>query len=113
MIEHIIDAKNKRLGRLASEIAVILQGKMKADYEPRFSGSDKIIIKNISKITLSGRKADQKIYYHHAGKLGHLKERKFKEVFAKKPEWVLKNAVRLMLPKNKLAAERLKRLIIE
>ncbi len=113
MTDHIIDAKNKRLGRLASEIAVILQGKNKADYEPRLSGSQRVIVKNITRISLSGRKTEQKVYYRHAGQLGHLKERKFKEVFAKKPDWVLKNAVRLMLPKNKLAADRLKRLIIE
>lgn len=113
MADYIIDAKNKRLGRLASEIAVILQGKKNPDYEPRLSGSDRVIVKNADKITLSGKKFKQKVYYHHTGYIGHLKEKKFAEVFAKNPAWVLHHAVRLMLPKNRLRVKRLKRLIIE
>ncbi|MCL4399895.1 50S ribosomal protein L13 [Patescibacteria group bacterium] len=112
-MEHVIDAKNKRLGRLATEIATILQGKHKPGYNPRLEGDDTVRIKNISKLTLSGNKAKTKIYYRHTGPLGHLKEDKFAYVFEKKPEWVLRHAVRLMLPKNKLAAKRLKKLIIE
>lgn len=108
-----IDAKGKRLGRLASEIAVILQGKRAASYEPRREGSDRVIVKNVQKLTVGGRKASEKRYFRHAGPLGHLKERKFQDVFAKDPAWVLRHAVRLMLPKNRLAARRLKRLMIE
>lgn len=112
-MDHIIDAKNKRLGRLASSIAMILQGKHRASYEPRLAGTDRVVVKNITKVTLSGSKPTQKIYYRHAGKLGHLKQRTYREVFEKKPEWVLRNAVRLMLPKNRLQRLRLRRLIIE
>lgn len=112
-MDHIIDAQGKKLGRLASDIAVILQGKNKATYDPKFAGSERVIVKNIKELGLSGRKTAQKIYYNHTGPLGHLKERKFKDVFEKNPGWVLKHAVRLMLPKNKLNAKRLKRLIFE
>ncbi|MFH1162198.1 MAG: 50S ribosomal protein L13 [Candidatus Jorgensenbacteria bacterium] len=112
-MDFTIDATGKRLGRLASEIAVVLQGKHTAAYNPRFEGSDRVVVKNVRALTVGGRKAKTKIYYRHTGPLGHLKENKFRDVFEKKPAWVLRHAVRLMLPKNKLAARRLKRLIIE
>lgn len=113
MAEHVIDAKNKKLGRLASDIAVILQGKNSPRYNPRLEGEDKIVVKNVKGMVLTGRKKESKVYYRHAGQLGHLKENKFADVFEKKPAWVLRHAVRLMLPKNKLAAKRLRRLVIE
>ena len=113
MAEIILDAKNKRLGRLASDIAVILQGKKIPDYETRLPGKDSVRVKNIKEITLSGRKETNKVYYKHTGPLGHLKVRKFTDVFAKNPAWVLRHAVRLMLPKNRLQKVRLKKLIIE
>jgi len=113
MTDHIIDAKNKKLGRLASEVAVILQGKNRAAYNPRLIGEERVIIKNIQKIEISGNKAGTKIYYKHTGPLGHLKERKFKDVSEKNPAWILRHAVNLMLPKNRLRAKRIKRLIIE
>lgn len=113
MADYIIDVKNKKLGRIASEVAHVLQGKHEPFYEPRFSGTTRVIVKNISKITVSGRKASQKVYYKHAGKLGHLKEKKYEDVFKKDPAWVLRHAVNLMLPKNKLRAKRMRRLIVE
>lgn len=112
-MEYIIDAKNKRLGRLASEIAAILQGKKNPSYEPRLEGNDRVVVKNVSQMILSGRKIKQKVYYRHTGPLGHLKIKKYEDIFKKRPAWVLRHAVRLMLPKNRLAAKRLKRLIIE
>lgn len=112
MADYTLDAKNRKLGRLASEIAVILQGKHKASYEPRLSGDDRVIVKNVRSITLTGRKEVQKVYYRHSGPLGHLKERKYRDVLQKNPTWILRNAVRLMLPKNRLQAKRLKRLVI-
>jgi len=112
-MDYTIDAKNKRLGRLATEIATILQGKKSPSYNPKDAGTDRVIIKNISGITLSGDKASQKVYYHHSGPLGHLKEDKFLDVFEKDPGKVLRHAVRLMLPKNKLQQKRMRRLIIE
>lgn len=112
-MDHTIDAQGKKLGRLASQIAVILQGKHKATYDPKNEGTDRVIVTNIKKLELSGRKASYKMYYKHTGPLGHLKERKFEDVFAKNPGWILKHAIRLMLPKNKLSARRLQRVIIE
>lgn len=109
-----MDAKSKKLGRLASEIAVILQGKKNPNYEPKNLGDDRVIIKNIGAIEISGQKEKQKIYYHQtAGYLGHLKKRTYREVFAKNPSEVLRLAVLRMLPKNRLRAKRIKRLIFE
>jgi large subunit ribosomal protein L13 len=112
-MEHIIDAKNQKMGRLATRIANILQGKHKAGYNPRLEGEDKVIIKNIGEIELSGKKAEQKVYHHHTGYMGHLKTKTYKQVSEKDPTWALRHAVRGMLPKNSLQAKRLKRLIIE
>ena len=113
MKEYTIDVKGKKLGRVASEVAHILQGKDDPSYDPRLAGETCVIIKNLKNIEVSGNKAKDKVYYSHTGQLGHLKEKKYSDVFAKKPEWVLRHAVRLMLPKNRLAKERLKRLIIK
>lgn len=107
-----IDATGKKLGRLASEIAVILQGKRSPHYTPRVEGTDTVSVTNAKKIELSGKKALAKMYYKHTGPLGHLKETKFANAFEKNPAWVLRHAVRLMLPKNKLSAKRLRRLKI-
>ena len=114
-MDYILDAKNKKLGRLASEIAVILQGKKNPDYNPKDLGADRVIVKNIGAIEVSGqKKAKQKVYYHQtAGYLGHLRKRTYREVFAKNPTRVLRMAVLRMLPKNRLQAKRIKRLIFE
>lgn len=112
-MDYTFDAKNKKLGRLASEIAVVLQDKKNPRYEPRLEGGGRVVVKNVKQVVLSGKKTSQKIYYRHSGPLGHLKENKYKDVFAKKPAWVLRHAVNLMLPKNRLRAKRMKRLIIE
>lgn len=105
-MDYVVDAKNKKLGRLASEIALVLQGKRHND-EPN------VVVKNIGKISVTGKKAEQKIYYRHTGYLGHLREKKYREAFSKNPSWVLRHAVRGMLPKNFLREKRLKKLIIE
>ncbi|TSC96965.1 MAG: large subunit ribosomal protein L13 [Parcubacteria group bacterium Athens0714_26] len=112
-MDYIIDAKNKRLGRLASEIAIILQGKKTPFYEPRLAGGDNVTVKNVSEISFTGSKLDQKIYYRHTGYMGHLKEKNLKEAFSKSPAKVLRLAVMRMLPKNFLRAKRIKRLTIE
>ncbi|MFH0712890.1 MAG: 50S ribosomal protein L13 [Candidatus Jorgensenbacteria bacterium] len=112
-MKYTIDAKGKKLGRLASEIAVILQGKKSPAYEPRLEGNDEVVVKNIKSMVISGRKSEEKVYYRHTGPLGHLKKRTYEEVFEKKPNWVLQNAVRLMLPKNRLLKKRMKKLVIE
>ena len=113
-MEYTIDCKGKVLGRVASEIALILQGKKNAGYNPRLEGIDKVIVKNIDSLNLTGRKTEQKVYYSHTTQIGHLKERKFSDVVAKHGmQWILRKAVMRMLPKNKLQARRIKRMIIE
>jgi large subunit ribosomal protein L13 len=113
MTNHTIDVKGKRLGRIATHIATILQGKHTPSYEGRLEGEDTVTIKNIKSIEVTGNKYDEKKYYAHSGKPGHLKTRTYKQKFEKDPSWVLRRAVRLMLPKNKLNKRRLKRLVIE
>ena len=109
-MEYKIDAKGKKLGRLASEIATILQGKKNPNYTPRVEGTDSVVVTNVKGVELTGKKALQKMYYKHGGPLGHLKETKFENAFEKNPAWVLRRAVRLMLPKNKLSVKRMKRM---
>ena len=112
-MQYTIDAKNKTLGRLASEIAGILQGKKSAYYEPRLAGADSVIVENVKDITVTGAKMTQKKYYRHTGYMGHLKEKKLKELFAESPAKVLRKSVENMLPKNSLQPKRMRRLIIE
>lgn len=110
-MEYIIDAKGKRLGRIASEIALILQGKKDPNYNPRLEGTDTVVVKNIDDMELSGSKSDQKVYYSHTTQIGHLKTRKIKDVIEKHgKKYVLRHAVLHMLPKNKLQAKRIKRM---
>lgn len=113
MKQQIINAKGKSLGRIASEIAVLLQGKHTPAYEARLESDVKVVVENIGEMIVTGKKVKQKKYYKHTGPIGHLKETKFEEKMEKKPDWVLKRAVRLMLPKNRLQAKRMKRLIIK
>lgn len=110
-MDYHIDAKHKRLGRLASEIAAILQGKKSPSYEPRLSGSDRALVRNYKEVTVSGSKAKEKVYHRHTGYVGHLKATRFEEAFAKDPKKVIREAVRRMLPKNFLNQRRLKNLI--
>ena len=111
MADHIIDAKGKKLGRLATEIAGILQGKHKASYAPEKVSEDRVLVKNADKIEVSGNKMKQKTYYHHTGYMGHLKETSMEAAFAKDPKKVLRETVRNMLPKNFLNTPRLKHLV--
>ena len=113
MTEHTVDVKGKKLGRIATKIAVLLQGKQRASYRPNVSGEDVVIVKNAPLIVVSGKKDSQKVYYKHAGKLGHLKQRKYADVMKRDPTWVIRHAVGLMLPKNKLRAKRMRRLKFE
>jgi large subunit ribosomal protein L13 len=110
-MDHYIDAKNKILGRVASEIATILQGKRNVAYKPQEVGRDKVFVKNFKDIRVSGNKFKEKTYYRHTGYMGHLKEKTFEQVFSKDPKKVLREAVRRMLPKNFLNAKRLNNLI--
>ncbi len=110
---HTIDAKNRILGRLATEIAVLLRGKNKTEFSPNKDTGAFVIIKNIGKIKLTGKKIEQKVYYQHSGYLGGLKETPLKKLLKENPEQVLKNAVWGMLPKNRLRSEMIKRLKFE
>ena len=110
---YTIDATNRILGRLAVQIAGLLRGKGKADFVPYKDMGDVVIVKNARNIKVSGKKADQKIYYHHSLYLGGLKEVPFKRLFGKNPAEVLKKAVWGMMPKNTLRDEQIKRLRIE
>lgn len=111
MAEYHIDAKNKPLGRIASEIALILQGKKSAAYNPRLPGSDRVYLKNIQGLKMTGRKFREKKYHRHTGYVGHIKTRTFEQAFVKDPRRVVREAVRHMLPKNALNPQRLKNLI--
>lgn len=112
-MDYIIDAKNKKLGRLASEIALILQGKKSPKYNPRLVGEDRVILKNYKELDISDKKMKEKKYYHHTGYVGHLKIKILEQKWQKDPKWVIREAVRKMLPKNKLNSRRLKNLIFQ
>ncbi len=106
----LVDATGKTLGRLASEIAKILMGKHKPTCTPHVDGGDFVVVVNAEKIHATGKKLDKKIYYKHTGYPGGLKETTLREMLQKKPEEVIRLAVRGMLPKNKLRDRRMKRL---
>ena len=113
MREMSIDAKDRTLGRLSSEIARILQGKDSPEFVPYKLVDVKVTVKNARLIKLTGAKSEKKVYYRHSGRPGHLKTTKYRDVFAKNPEWVVRHAVLGMLPKNRLRAERIKLLVFE
>ena len=106
------DAEGQILGRLAAKIAVILQGKTSADYEPRLPGANTVIVMNAGKIKVSGKKELQKEYYHHTGYQGHLRAKPIAEMRKTNPTRMLEYAVYNMLPKNRLRPGRMKRLRI-
>ena len=107
---HTIDAADKILGRLATEIAVLLRGKNKPDFQPNQDGGDFVVIKNVDGIKVTGKKMEQKKYYRHSGYPGALKEISFKKLFESRPQEVLRKTVFGMLPTNKLRAIQIKRL---
>src|SRR3989338_2446368 len=109
-MDYHIDAENKRLGRLASEIAVILQGKKNADYAPHQVSKDRVVLENWDRVTVSGNKLKNKIYYRHTGYMGHLKSLTFEEAYARDPQRVIRETVRHMLPKNFINQRRLNNL---
>jgi large subunit ribosomal protein L13 len=104
-----IDASGKSIGRLTSSVVGLLLGKDSPDYQKHWPKERQIEIKNIDKIRFTGKKLSQKVYYHHTGYLGHLKETKMKTIFVKDPGELFKKVVRGMLPKNKWRDKLLKR----
>lgn len=109
---HQLDAAGQTVGRLASQISILLRGKNRADFERHIDSGSSVVVKNASQLKFSGKKFDQKVYYHHSMHPGGLKVRKMKDVFEKNPSEVLKKAVWNMLPKNKLRDKMIKRLNI-
>ena len=99
---YVVDAEGKTLGRLASEVAKVLRGKNKAIFTPHIDTGDYVIVVNADKVKVTGKKLDQKIYYHHSDYVGGMKEITLKEMMAKKPEKVIELAVKGMLPKGPL-----------
>ena len=109
---HLIDAEGKTLGRLSTEIAKLLRGKHKVTFTPHVDGGDYVVVINADKIEVTGKKRDNKVYRHHTGYIGNLKEINFKKLQEKKPEEIIRLSVSGMLPKNKLRAPMMKRLRI-
>lgn len=107
---YIVDATGKTLGRFASKIAHILMGKHKRNFVKHLDLGDYVIVINVDKMVLTGKKLSTKKYYHHSGYPGGLKEIVYEELMKEKPGFVLKKAVKGMLPKNKLARKMLKKL---
>ena len=107
---YLVDATGKRVGRLASEIARILRGKNKPIYTPHVDTGDFVVVVNAEKVVFTGGKWEKKIYYHHTGYPGGIKSIKAKDLLKKKPEEILRKAVKGMLPKNPLGRKMLKKL---
>jgi large subunit ribosomal protein L13 len=99
---HVIDAEGQVLGRLATKAARVLQGKHKATYTPFIDSGDHVVVVNAAKVKLTGRKEDQKIYRQHSGYEGGLREERLRLVRQRKPERLIEEAVRGMLPKTKM-----------
>ena len=110
---HTINAKGKVLGRLATEIAQLLMGKNKLDYVPYKDVGDFVVVENAGDIKITGKKMEQKEYYHHTGYPAGFRKTPLKKVFGRDPGEALKRAVMGMLPKNKLRDKRIKRLKVK
>ena len=109
---YVVDAEGMVLGRLASQVAAILRGKHKPIFTPHVDTGDYVIIINADKVVLTGKKLEQKKYYHHSGYVGGLKEISYKTLLQKKPEFAVYEAIRLMMPKGPLGRQMLKKVKI-
>ena len=107
---YVVDAEGLALGRVASQVANILRGKNKPIYTPHVDTGDYVIVVNASRLVLTGKKLDQKIYYHHSGFAGGLKETKYSKLMAEKPAFAVKHAVVGMLPKGPLGRQMARKL---
>lgn len=103
----VIDAAGKPLGRLTSQIAAILRGKHKPTFTPHVDCGDNVIVINCEKVMLTGKKADKKVYTHHTGYVGGLKERSFKYVLQRDPQFIIMHAVKGMMPSSILGRQQL------
>ena len=107
---YVIDANRQTLGRLASQVAMILRGKHKPIYTPHVDCGDHVIVINADKVVLTGKKLDQKVYYRYSGYIGGLKETSARDMLANKPEKMVYEAVKGMMPKNSLGRQMLTKL---
>ena len=107
---YVLDAAGKPMGRTAVVAAKLLRGKHKVDYTPSVDCGDYVIIVNVDKAVLTGKKLDQKHYYHHTGWIGNLKDVKYRTIMAERPEFAMELAVKGILPKNTLGRNALSRL---
>ena len=107
---YVVDAEGQTLGRLAAEVAKVLRGKNKPEFTPHIDTGDNVIVINAEKIKVTGKKLDQKVYYHHSDYVGGMKETTLREMMAKKPEQVIELAVKGMLPKGALGRTMIKKL---
>ena len=107
---YVIDAEDKTLGKLAAEVAMILRGKKKPIYTPHVDCGDYVVVVNAEKVAVTGKKEKQKIYKNHSGYPGGLKETTLAELRAKKPEEIIRHAVKGMMPKGKLGRQMFKKL---
>ncbi len=109
---YVVDATDMTLGRLASEVASVLRGKKKPIFTPHIDTGDYVIVINAEKVAVTGKKLDQKIYYHHSDYVGGMKSATLREKLNKKPEEVIEHAVKGMLPKGPLGREMYKKLFV-
>ena len=109
---HLVDAQERVVGRLATEIAHLLRGKHNPRFTPHMDSGDFVVVVNAGKVKFTGKKWDEKIYYRHSGHVGGLKQRTAREQFAREPERILYNAVKGMLPKGPLGRRLLTKLKI-
>ena len=107
---YVIDAEGKTFGRLASRVASILRGKHKPEFTPHADMGDYVIVVNADKLVFTGNKLDQKVYYHHTGYPGGLKETTYRALMETRPEFALEHAIKGMLPKNSLGRQMIKKL---
>ena len=106
----VVDAEGQTLGRLSAEIAKVLRGKNKPVFTPHIDTGDYVVVVNAAKVKVTGKKLDQKVYYHHSDYVGGMKETTLREMMAKKPEAVIEMAVKGMLPKGPLGRTMIKKL---
>ncbi len=108
--KHVIDASEKILGRLATEVATILMGKKKPSVVPYLDTGDFVVVTNASKIKVTGKKSKNKVYTNHSGYPGGLRQETFDKMINRRPEYVIEHAVKGMLPHNRLGSQMIKKL---
>ena len=107
---YVVDASGMELGRMASEVAKVLRGKNKPQYTPHIDTGDYVIVVNAAQVKVTGKKLDQKVYYHHSAYVGGMKETTLRDMLQKKPEFVVEHAIKGMLPKGPLGSKCIKKL---